>query len=221
MRVFVAPDVRAVRDLYGDLLGEEALQRSSEAQLRLLADRLADGHRDHRRGAFVELHNWHPSLGAEREQGIWSACLGERDLLDTVARGHGYASWDAVGPTRPAPPFEAALDAVLRGDLVAVDASLRADATIVRQRSHWGHGATLLHYLAANGVEIDRAVVPANAPDIARLLIDSGADVTSEARMYGGGATTLALLRTSSPPPGAERAMAQLDRVLVEAGAAD
>jgi hypothetical protein len=221
MQVFVAPDVRAVCDLYEDLLGEEALQRSSEAQLRLLADRLAEGHRDRRRGAFVELHNWHPRLGGEREEAVWSAGLRERDLLDTVARGHGYPSWDAVGPGRPAPPFEAALDAMLCGDLMALDASLRADATISRQRSHWGHGATLLHYLAANGTEIHRAVVPANAPDIARLLIDSGADPTSEARMYGGGASALGLLRTSTPPPGAERAMAQLDRVLVEAGAAD
>ncbi|MGH2852286.1 MAG: hypothetical protein ACRDLP_16950 [Solirubrobacteraceae bacterium] len=221
MQVFVAADVGAVCDLYEDLLGEEALERSGEAQLRLLADRLADGHRDRRRGAFVELHNWHPRLGAECEAAIWSVDLGERDFLDTVARGHGYASWDAVGSARPAPPFEAALDAVLCGDLVALDASLRADATIVRRRSHWGHGATLLHYLAANGVEIYRAVVPANAADVARLLIDNGADVTSPATLYGGGATTLGLLRTSGPPPGAERAVAALDRVLVDAGAVD
>ena len=126
MQVVVAAGVRAVCDLYEDLLDEEALQRSSDAQLRLLADRLAEGPRDRRRAAFVELHNWPPRLGAEHEEGVWSARLRER-----------------------------------------------------------------------------------------------GADVRSEVRMYGGGATALSLLRSSSHPPGAEHAMTQLDRVLVEAGAAD
>jgi hypothetical protein len=217
MRVFVAPDVRAVRALYERLLGEEALPRTADQQLRMLADRLAEGQRDRRRGAFVELHNWHPRLGAVSEEAMWSVELSERDLLDTAVPGHGYPGWDAVADDRPVPAFEAAPDAALCGDLVAVDASLRADPAMVGRRSHWGRRATLLNYLAANGVEIYHARVPANAADVARLLIDAGADVNARARMYGADLSTLALLRTSGPPPCAEPVSAQLDRVLVGA----
>jgi hypothetical protein len=223
MDVFVPPDVRAVCDLYEGLLGEEALSRTAQEQLRLLARRLADGCRDRRRGALVELRNWHPAARGRDEHSWWdwAAGLSEADLLDTVARGHGYVGWDAVGSLLPVPAFEAALDAMLGGDLAALEASLHADPAMVRRRSHWGHDATLLHDLAANGVEIYRARVPANAADAARLLIDSGADPSSRARMYGGEMTTLGLLRTSTLPPGAESIGAALDRVLVEAGASE
>jgi len=37
------------------------------------------------------------------------------------------------------------------------------------------HHATLLHYVGANGIESFRQKTPANAVDIARLLLDAGA----------------------------------------------
>ncbi|MEV6488642.1 hypothetical protein AB0M20_08400 [Actinoplanes sp. NPDC051633] len=57
-----------------------------------------------------------------------------------------------------------------------------------------------MHYLAANGVEIYRQLVPANAADVAQLLLANGADATATARMYGGDQTVLGLLLTSSHP---------------------
>jgi hypothetical protein len=219
--VYVSAEVAAVCDLYEGLLDQDAMERTRADQLHLLADRLADGHRRRRRGAFVEIGNWHPELTGRPENEIWSARLGNRDYLDTVARGHGYRDWAAVSaerPTRPAAHFEQCVEDILAGDVEAVAGSLRAYADLVTMRSHWGHRATLLHYLAANGVEIYRQRVPANAPDLARLLLDDGADVAAKANMYGGERATLGMLLSSGHPAHAG-VTAELADVLREAGA--
>ena len=49
-----------------------------------------------------------------------------------------------------------------------------------------GARATLLHYVAANGVEGYRQLTPPNAVAIADALLDAGADVDALADMYGG-----------------------------------
>src|SRR5262249_29450772 len=169
----------------------------------------------------VEIANWHPELTGCSEDEIWSARLGERDYLDAVARGHGYSDWSAAiaaEPTRPMPRFERCVDDILAGDVDAVAGSLRAHDDLVTMRSHWGHRATLLHYLAANGVEIYRQRVPANAPDLARLLLENGADVAAKANMYGGERATLGMLLSSGHPAHAG-VTAQLADVLRQAGA--
>jgi hypothetical protein len=217
MDVYIAPQVAAVGDLYHDLLGTD---RSTVEQLRLLAGRLADGHHARHPGAFVELANWHPGLVGSPAAELWSAALSEQDYLETVARGHGYPDWAAVvaAPTQPVPRFERCVDALLAGDRSTVAMSIAADPDLVTARSHWGHRATLLHYLAANGVEIHRQRVPRNAADLARLLLDSGADVAAQAQMYGAGRTTLGMLLTSSHPAHAGVAD-ELAEVLRGAGA--
>ena len=140
---------------------------------------------------------------------------------DTVARGHGYPDWRTAStapPSRPTPAFERCVDELLDGDLAAVARSLRARPDLVSLRSHWGHRATLLHYLAANGVEIYRQRVPANAPELARLLLQEGADVTAKASMYGGERGTLSML-LSSGHPAAAGVSGRLADVLRHAGA--
>jgi hypothetical protein len=219
--VYVSAEVAAVCELYDGLIGQDAAQRTGADQLHLLAERLADGHRRRRRGAFVELGNWHPELTGRPENEIWSARLGDRDYLDTVARGHGYHGWEAVSaaePTRPTPRFERCVENILAGDVEAVAGSLQAGPDLVTMRSHWGHRATLLHYLAANGVEIYRQRVPACAPDLARLLLENGADVAAKANMYGGERATLGMLLSSGHPAHAG-VTAPLADVLRRAGA--
>ncbi|WP_214400963.1 hypothetical protein [Pseudonocardia lacus] len=200
--VHVHPGVAAVCALYDGLLGAQAARRGGLEHLRLLADRVAAGHRSHHPGARVELSNWHPDL-AGRADAVWAVELSDRDYRDTVARGHGYPDWAAAlaaQPVEPAPDFERCVEAVLSGDREAVAGLLDQHPGLVTARSHWGHGATLLHYLAANGVETHRQRVPANAADMAQLLLDRGADPTATAHMYGGGQTVLGLLLTSSHP---------------------
>src|SRR5207244_12396288 len=62
------------------------------------------------------------------------------------------------------------------------------------------HRATLLHYVAANGVECYRQKTPQNAVEVATMLLQAGAEVDSVADLYGGQCTTMAMLVSSCHP---------------------
>jgi hypothetical protein len=115
--------------------------------------------------------------------------------------------------------FEAAVDAIVEGHADKLDAMLREDPDLVRVRSTRAHRATLLHYVAANGVEDERQKTPANAIAIAELLLRGGAEVDATAEMYGGNATTLGLL-VSSVHPARAGLQSALAETLLDFGAA-
>ncbi|MBI4879197.1 MAG: hypothetical protein HY812_05995 [Planctomycetes bacterium] len=58
---------------------------------------------------------------------------------------------------------------MISGDLEALRWLLAADPALVHARSRKSHGATLLHYVAGNGIEPERETVPENAVEVARL----------------------------------------------------
>src|SRR5262249_42308791 len=62
------------------------------------------------------------------------------------------------------------------------------------------HRATLLHYVAANGVERYRQTTPANAVAIARALLEAGSEPDALADMYGAECTTMSMLVSSDHP---------------------
>src|SRR5258708_712229 len=62
------------------------------------------------------------------------------------------------------------------------------------------HRATLLHYVAANGVEAYRQKTAPNAVEIARTLLQAGAEPDALADMYGAECTTMSMLVSSSHP---------------------
>ncbi|MDE3173957.1 MAG: ankyrin repeat domain-containing protein, partial [Gemmatimonadota bacterium] len=137
-----------------------------------------------------------------------------------IARALGFASWPAlighveqlVDRESAGSAFERAADAIVSGDLPALERLLAQHPALVRERSSREHRATLLHYVSANGVESWRQKTPPNAVDVARLLLDAGAVVDAEADVYGGGATTLGLVVTSAHPraAGVQNALADL-----------
>lgn len=143
-----------------------------------------------------------------------------------IARAHGFASWPKLvhhiqslaSTASDLSAFEQAADAVVGGDVAALDRLLAAHPGLVHVRSSREHHATLLHYASANGVENYRQRTPANIVTIARRLLDAGAAVDAEADVYGGGATTLGLVVTSSPPRDAGVQIAVAD-LLLERGA--
>jgi ankyrin repeat protein len=96
--------------------------------------------------------------------------------------------------------FERAADAVAAGDADTLRQLLDDTADLARARSPRPHRATLLIYCGANGVEEIRQRTPSNAPAIAQLLLERGADPNASCRLYGGGSTTLGLLLTSIHP---------------------
>ena len=130
------------------------------------------------------------------------------DAQFVIARSHGFVSWSDFskhlnGLARKrsiVARFETAADAIVKGDLKTLKRLLREDPKLIHAHSTREHGATLLHYVSANGVEGYRQKTPQNIVEITKLLLDAGADVDAEADVYGGGATTLGLVATSIHP---------------------
>lgn len=143
-----------------------------------------------------------------------------------VARIHGFLSWPKFVSHLKAlertssrvSKFEVAVDAIVNGDLKTMAKLLREDPKLVHARSTRSHRSTLLHYVSANGVEDFRQKTPKNIVQIAKLLIESGADVNAESDAYGGGSTTLGLTATSYHPEkaGVQRPLMEL---LIDHGA--
>jgi hypothetical protein len=108
---------------------------------------------------------------------------------------------------------ERAVDAVVLGRTGELERLLAETPDLIARRSAYGHRATLLHYTAANGVEIRRQVVPANAAEITARLLAAGADATATLHAYGERPDTLAMLRSSAHPQAAGVAE-EIERVL-------
>jgi hypothetical protein len=201
--VFVSEPVLQVLRLYDGLIDEEAWTRTACEQIEQLADRLLDGHCARLPGAAVELHNWLQSAGKLSTQELFDLSLSRSEAFETVARAHGFVSWreaEFVGRNRGDPVFERAIEDLLAGDILGLEGALDRAPDLVVRRSHYGHRATLLHYLSANGVETYRQRVPLNASAIAAILIQRGADVLATASMYGKNQTVRGLLLSSGHP---------------------
>jgi ankyrin repeat protein len=184
-----------------------------QAQSLLAGHRSADPaaidlfHRKHPR-FLDEKIKWRPKFIADTE--IRDAALSLDDARLAVARHYDFLDWstltahvEAVSRQGSVPEFEAAVN----GDLAALQDALRRDPALVRARSSRvcsfdppRHRATLLHYVAANGVEAYRQKTPPNAVEIARALLQDGAEPDALADMYGAECTPMSMLVSSSHP---------------------
>jgi ankyrin repeat protein len=116
--------------------------------------------------------------------------------------------------------FDRAVQAVVRGDESGLRALLAAHPDLIRQRSGSAHQATLLHYVAANGVEDELQLSPRNAPAMARLLLAAGAEVDAVAPLGGDPRFTTTLCMTvTSIHPWRAGVQASLVDALVDHGA--
>lgn len=128
-----------------------------------------------------------------------------------IARSHGFATWlkftqhlrKLAQQNSLTAQFEMAVDAVVNGKLTALKRILAHNPKLVRARSNRDHNATLLHYVSANGVESYRQITPKNIVPIAKLLLDSGAQINAVCEVYGSQCTTLGLTATSVHPANA------------------
>ena len=108
--------------------------------------------------------------------------------------------------------FEAAADAVFRGDLAVLKTLFDTHPELAWARSTRPHRCTLLHYLGANGFEVERQHTPSNAVAVIDFLIDAGSDPNAVCYTYRGGPlqTTLGLLTSSSHPRAAGLTLAMV-----------
>jgi ankyrin repeat protein len=122
-----------------------------------------------------------------------------------IARWNYFESWaelteyveEVTRENSPIFQFESAVDAIVAGDVATLERLLREHPELIRARSTRRHHATLLHYVGANGTEKQRT--PKNAVDVAKILLQAGAEVNAVGEMYGG-TTALGLVATSVHP---------------------
>jgi hypothetical protein len=114
--------------------------------------------------------------------------------------------------------FYTAVRATIDGDAATLRSLLSSQPDLVSRRGRPPFGATLLHYVAANGVEDELQRTPANAPEIARILLGAGAAPDALATAYGDEVTPLEML-VSSWHPFQAGVQDELVRALVEGGA--
>lgn len=114
--------------------------------------------------------------------------------------------------------FQSAAKSVVEGDLETLQTLSRENPGLLTQRSP-NHGATLLHYVGANGpVEEEMQKTPPNAVEMARFLLANGCP--ADALINEEPATTPLVSLVTSEFPALAGVQAELVRVFLEAGAA-
>jgi ankyrin repeat protein len=168
----------------------------------------------------------HPRFRELGVEAVRGATLSHDDARLVVARSYGFEDWpylatfaDLVREDDDVATFERAVETIVDGDLASLQRLLAEHPSLIRARSMRRHRATLLHYIAANGVEGMRQRTPANIVDIARALLDAGAEPDALADMYDSSCTTMSMLVSSAHPAqaGVQGVLAEL---LIDRGSA-
>jgi len=125
----------------------------------------------------------HPRFRGKTVDDVRGATLDLGDARLVVAHEYAFEDWphlekftQAVRTDGEVTRFETAAEAIVSGDAATLRSMLRENPELVRARSTRRHHATLLHYIAANGVEGVRQKTPPNAVEIARILLDAAAE---------------------------------------------
>jgi ankyrin repeat protein len=118
------------------------------------------------------------------------------------------------------PTFARAIRAIISGDVAALREALAETPALIHARSGSPHRATLLHYVAANGIEDALQRPVPNADAIASVLLAAGAEVDATCDAYEGRYPTTLALVVSSEPPARAGVSARLVHLLCAAGAA-
>ena len=206
-------------------------ERPSLVQLKLQAKELQQLHKDRRQSAAARIVANHPRFKARTIQDVLDAPFKIADAQLVIAREYGFESWarlkrhaeteSRLSEFTPHPQFDAAVAAIDAGDLAGLERLLDAHPELVHARTNleppFGYfsGATLLHHVAWNPGR--PAPVPANIVDLARLLLDRGAEVDATTLGRNGG-TTLGLIDTSKKASDAN-VSGPLIQLLVDRGA--
>lgn len=201
--MYIDRSIAALREMHKEVLQTDRSQLTIRQFLEHQCQNILKAHSIGNSAVTFHLSCWCTDMIGKASAEILAAELTPDQARQTISAEYGFGNWEevqALGDTPFDLDFEDAVDQLLSGDLPGLGKSLQQHPELCQQQSQFPHRATLLHYIAANGVESHRQVTPLNAADITQCLIDAGADVNAEANMYGGGSTTLGLLLSSVHP---------------------
>ncbi len=101
--------------------------------------------------------------------------------------------------------FEQSADAIINGDLDTLKTLIDQYPDLVTMRSTRDHHSPLLFYVSANSVEDERQKTPNNILDIAKFLLEQGADPNAVSDAYSGDISVLDSLVSSAHPAHANK----------------
>jgi len=205
--------------------------RPDLAQLKRQSYELQQLHRGGKQAAAARIIANHPKYRLATPASVLTAKLTLADAQLVLAREYGFQSWAAlkhdveawsrVAKFTPHPHFDDAAGALRTGDLRRLSDLLSRYPELARARTNldpkFGYftGATLLHHVAWNPSQ--SVPVPSNIVDIARLLLDRGAEVDAVTLGRSAG-TTMGLIATSKQASDAN-VSGPLMQLLLERGA--
>ncbi|HMB62236.1 MAG TPA: hypothetical protein VKN36_04125 [Eudoraea sp.] len=202
MEIYKPTEVQELEDFYGDLLTKiDHYQRVSD-HLEALSARMWEGVQAKIEGVFTEIKNYHWRHLGKSTAALVKLGLARDDCRQAIANEYGFRRWTEVEHmTSPYNTmFETAVNAMLDGELAQVKKLLAKKRDLVKQKSRYGHEATLLHYAVSNGVELWRQKVPENLPVTVAFLMEHGANPNAKMKVYGGEYTPSELLPSSAHP---------------------
>jgi len=202
IKIYRPTIVQQIRDYYDSDLFHTSYPVIRE-HLSNLAYRLYHGIHSGNDFLFTEINNYHPLHLVESISSLKSQNLDLTNCQWTIASEYGFKSWEDVielHNTTYNTSFESAVDSLLTGDFNNLQKLINDNPSLINTRSQYGHKASLLHYVASNGVEMWRQQVPTNLTEITSYLLESGFDKSALMNVYGSQYDTLTLLKTSAHP---------------------
>ena len=199
--MYVHEQIEHLYQYYLDIIQDNSIKTVHDQLLRF-AQKLLVAYQNHNPLAVLEISNYHPNyIGIQSLEEI-DRRLNIEDIQYTIARAYHFEDWDEVARSEAElnRSFEAAVDDVIFGRKQPLKTKMTADPNLLQRRSQYGHHAGLIHYVSANGIEIWRQRVPHNILEIAKMLLDAGADPYLYSDLYGGTMGVLGLVETSAHP---------------------
>jgi ankyrin repeat protein len=205
--------------------------RPDLAQLKLQAKELQHDHAEGMLSAAARIAANHPRMKGQSHEAILERPLRLADAQLVLALEYGFQSWallkdqvergHRIEQIKSHPRFDEALEALRVGNLARLREVLAKNPDLIHARTNleppYGYfsGATLLHHVAGNP-GWDRPL-PKNIVEVARLLLEHGADVNAMTLGKNAG-TTMGLVITSKQASDANVSGPLID-LLLEHGA--
>jgi len=195
--IYIEEDIITLRAMYSDVIDGHPKHSKISDFLEEMAEKLWFHYFGGNQKSCIQLGLHLPDFIEVSPLKIMAAGLNKKQTDLAILLEHGFGSWGEVKYAEKFnAEFEQAIDTMLRGEIDKLKQLIQKEPKILKLTSPFGHKSSLIHYLAANGIETWRQIVPKNAPDLLKLLLDLGANPDAENFIFGG-TDMMTLIETS------------------------